>query len=119
MNRKTNSFFTNFNYEFRPNSEYSFFHERIKYCESLGPDKITASEICTMDFILKGDRKTNNRVTYDITNGKYLKTKKFDKENLDLLHQRLDYRISGATEENTEISRQEFLQHINPTLLKM
>ena len=67
--------------------------------------------VSTIDFITKtGNRSIglSKRLTANITDGKFYITNKINKTNLDYMHQRVDQRISGAIEETTEISREEF-----------
>ena len=79
---------------------YKNFHENL--------DKFT------IDFIpQKRKKKTNARLTFDLQSGKYLSSEKLYKENLDIMHQNLDYRVSASFENDTELDRKEFLRQIN------
>jgi len=68
----------------------------------------------TIDFIPESKDRNNNlgRFTMDIENGTFSNLIKHNKSNLDIIHQGLDFRISGAWEEKTNLEKKEFVRKL-------
>jgi hypothetical protein len=73
----------------------------------------------TIDFIPENKDRSRNlgRYTMDIENGKFKNLIKHNKTNLDMIHQGLDFRVSGAWEEEHDLQKSEFTRKLG--LLKV
>ena len=123
------------NYNFDPNIPESEFFELIELFDRFQPKESRSSEF-SVDFKLNstnsfrkrvekseqqngahasnGTSKYNaERLTWNITEGTFQDSSKLHKENIDVLHQSSEYRISTCFEHNEDLAARDFLERVD------
>jgi len=123
------------NYNFDPNIPEKEFFELIDLFDRFQPKDSRQSEF-SVDFKLNstnsfrkrverseqqnGAYATNGtskfsaeRLTWNVTEGTFQDSSKLHKENIDLLHQSSEYRISTCFEHNEDLAISDFLERVN------
>jgi hypothetical protein len=111
LGMKSNTFLKEVSHRFSPQVPEGLFMSRLQLIKR----SKNFSEIrkdFTIDYIPSRKNAHLGRFTFDIENGKYLNTIKDGKSNIDIMHQGLDYRISSAFENVTELKREEFVRKL-------
>lgn len=98
---------------FNPRISETLFMSRLEYIQKSKQHSGARLDF-SIDFIPENrDRSSNlGRFTMDIENGTYSNLIKRSKTNLDLIHQGLDFRVSGAIEDNMVLKKEEFTRKL-------
>ena len=110
--RGNNTFLNEISHRFNPQVSETLFMSRLEFIKKSKRYSEMSHEF-TIDFIPKGKNNSKlGRFTADLQRLKFSNLYKDGKTNIDIMHQRLDYRISGAYEKKTDLKREDFLRKL-------